>query len=137
MAKIQILYEGSLRTRCIHEESGSEIETDAPKDNFGKGEKFSPTDLVAVALGSCVLTLIGIAANKLKVDLTGLRLTAMKQMAVQPSRRIGKIVIDVYCPGQFPPEIQQKFEVAAKTCPVHHSLHPEIVQELTFHWGAP
>ncbi|HEX2580200.1 MAG TPA: OsmC family protein [Rhabdochlamydiaceae bacterium] len=135
MARIDIAYEGNLRTRCIHSGNKEEIVTDAPKDNQGKGEMFSPTDLLATALGSCVLTLIGIAGSRLKVNLQGLRLTVEKEMAQMPSRRIGRLVCHIYCPQIFDPAITQKLESAGSHCPVHQSLHPDTKQEFFFHWG--
>jgi putative redox protein len=135
MAKFEIFYEGSLRTRCVHQENGKVLKTDAPKDNMGKGEEFSPTDLVAVALGSCIATLMGIAANKLKVDLSGLRLTVEKEMATAPSRKIGRLKVEIYCPQTFSSEITQQIEERGLHCPVHQSLHPDVKQEITFHWG--
>lgn len=137
MTQIDIQYLGQLRTRCVHKDSGSILETDAPKDNQGKGELFSPTDLVAAALGSCVLTLMGIASKHLNADLTGLRLTVVKEMASAPSRKVGKLKVDVYCPQEFDSSVKKKLEEVAMTCPVHHSLHPDVVQEFTFHWGQP
>jgi uncharacterized OsmC-like protein len=137
MTRIEITYEGSLRTRCVHSENRQEIVTDAPKDNRGKGEMFSPTDLLAASLGSCVLTLMGIAADRLKVDLSGLRLTVEKEMAQLPSRRIGRLLLDIYCPQTFDHEITQKLETAGVYCPVHQSLHPDTKQEFFFHWGQP
>lgn len=137
MTQIDIQYLGHLRTRCVHKESGAALETDAPKENQGKGELFSPTDLVAAALGSCVLTLMGIAARRLSVDLTGLRLTVVKEMASAPSRKVGRLKVDVYCPQEFDTGVKKKLEEAAMTCPVHHSLHPDVVKEYTFHWGQP
>ncbi len=135
MAMIEILYEGNLRTRCIHQETKDEILTDAPKDNQGKGERISPTDLVAAALGSCIATLIGIGANKQQVDVAGLRVVVVKEMANFPLRRIGKLLIDVYCPQTFSQEVTQILEKMAIYCPVHESLHPDIQQTLRFHWG--
>lgn len=131
---MNIYYEGQLRTRCVHE-NGEEIKTDAPKDNMGKGELFSPTDLLAAALGSCVLTLMGIFANKLKVDISGARVSLTKEMSKAPPRRISRITLHIYCPHTFSPEVTKSLEEAAKHCPVHQSLHPEVVQELIFHWG--
>lgn len=135
MTRIDISYEGNLRTRCVHSDNKEEIVTDAPKDNQGKGEMFSPTDLLATALGSCILTLMGIVASRLKVDLTGLRLTVEKEMAQMPSRRIGRLVMHIYCPGVFDNDITQKLETAGSHCPVHQSLHPDTKQEFFFHWG--
>jgi putative redox protein len=137
MTEINVFYEGQLRTRCVHRESGQELKTDAPKDNFGQGELFSPTDLVAAALGSCVLTLMGIMAHKLKVDVTGLRFSVSKEMASAPSRRIKRLQCEIYCPQTFEKEIQLRLEQTGRECPVHQSLHPEIIQAFNFHWGIP
>ncbi|MDE3045684.1 MAG: OsmC family protein [Verrucomicrobiota bacterium] len=134
MTKTIFTYQGELRTVCRHE-SGVELVTDAPKDNQGKGESFSPTDLVAVALASCMLTLMGIAARKLGIDLKGMTAEAEKEMAAHPSRRIGKLVVRIRCPLALSPEQRAKLEQAALTCPVHASLHPDIKQEIDFVWG--
>lgn len=130
MAQIKINYEGELRTKAFFQ--GQTIVTDAPLENRGKGEMFSPTDLLATALGSCVLTLIGIAGQKLNVDLTDLRLTVDKELGVT---RL--LTLHIYCPRNFSPEVQQKLEKAGTHCPVHQALHPEIGQEFIFHWGTP
>ena len=135
MVKIKVTYEGNLRTTAFHEESGAEIKTDAPKENHGKGEFFSPTDLISAALGTCVITVMGILANKLKVDLKGLRATVEKEMATSPSRKVGKIIVHIFCPSTFDREITSKLEQAGIGCPVHHSLHPDVQQEMIFHWG--
>ncbi len=137
MAKITITYDGSLRTKARHSENGAEIVTDAPKDNHGRGELFSPTDLLAAALGTCVITVMGILAERLKVDLTGLRGEVDKEMAKSPSRKVGKIVVHIYCPSTFDAAITSRLEQAGIGCPVHHSLHPEVQQEIIFHWGEP
>ena len=135
MTQIEVFYEGNLRTRCIHSDNGKEIVTDVPKESMGKGEMFSPTDLLAAALGSCVTTLMGLTGSRLKVSLEGLRITVQKEMAALPSRRIGRLVVHVYCPQTFDADICQKLEAAGSHCPVHQSLHPEIRQEFFFHWG--
>lgn len=135
MVKIKVSYEGNLRCAALHEESGAFIKTDAPKDNQGKGELFSPTDLLGAALGACILTIMGIFGQRLKVNLTGLRATVEKEMAKVPSRKLGKIVVHVYCPSTFDAEITTKLEKAGIECPVHHSLHPDVQQEVVFHWG--
>ena len=135
MTKIDITYTGNLRNRCVHSENKAEIITDAPKDNQGKGELFSPTDLLAASLGSCVLTLMGIAASRLKVDLRGLRLTVEKEMAKAPSRRVGRLVLHIYCPQVFDSTITEQLETAGSRCPVYQSLHPDTKQEYFFHWG--
>lgn len=135
MTQVDIEYLGGLRTRCLHKESGDEIETDAPKDNHGKGEKFSPTDLVSAALGSCVLTVMGILAERLKLDLTGTTAEVVKEMESAPSRRIGKLKVLIRCPRTFDKQEIDRLERVAMSCPVHHSLHPDIHQEFIFQWG--
>ena len=135
MADIEMIYLGNLSVRCIHSETEAEIITDAPKDNHGRGEMFSPTDLVAASLGSCVLTLVGIMAQKLKVDVSGMKARVTKEMVSKPVRRIGKISVNVECPYSFPDEVKNKLEEAGRGCPVHHSLHPDIIQEFQFTWG--
>ena len=136
MSDIRIQYLDELSTRCVLEDSGAEIITDAPKDNFGRGQMFSPTDLVAASLGSCVLTLIAIVAKKLSVDVSHMSAIVEKEMAAKPYRRIGKITVKVHCPRSFSEDIQQKLEKAGRECPVHHSLHPEIIQQIEFSWGS-
>ncbi|MBS0649079.1 MAG: OsmC family protein [Verrucomicrobia bacterium] len=135
MTQIDIYYEGGLRTRSV--QGKREIITDGPQEFKGKGEMFSPTDLLAASLGSCVLTLMGMAAERLKISLEGLRLTVDKEMAQLPSRRIGRLIVHVYCPQTFDIETTQKLETAGSHCPVHQSLHPDTKQEFFFHWGEP
>ena len=100
MATIQTLYLGDLRTEITHVQSGNRVITDAPTDNNGKGEYISPTDMVAAALGSCMLTLMGIAARRLEIDLKGTRVEIQKVMAAEP-RRIAEIRLDFYLPGDY------------------------------------
>ena len=133
--EIDIWYEGDLSTRCVDRATGTEIRTDAPKDNQGLGRMFSPTDLVAVALGSCMLTLMGIAANRLKVEIKGTKLTIQKQMQSVPVRRIGGFEVVVDCPYTFSSSIAQELIRAAEGCPVKHSLHPDIQWKCQFLWG--
>lgn len=135
MTAIDLRYEGDLRTRCVHRDNKAEIITDAPKDNQGLGREFSPTDLVAAALGSCVLTLIGIAARKLKIDVTGTQAEVIKEMQTAPSRRIGQLTVNVTCPHHFDETITRQLVMAAETCPVHHSLHPDIRLEFHYQWA--
>ncbi len=135
MAQIDIYYEGNLSTRAVFPDTGEEIFTDAPKDNQGEGKRFSPTDLVGVALGSCVLTLMGIMAKKLGVDISGTKASVSKEMAAAPVRRIASIAVVVTSPHRFSDEITEKLEKAGHFCPVHHSLHPDIAQSFTFKWG--
>jgi putative redox protein len=134
MTKFKIDYLGDLRTRCVHEQSGQELLTDAPLDNQGKGEFFSPTDLVGLALGSCVLTLMGIAAKRLGVSIEGSTLTVEKEMKGTPSRMIGKLILQITCPVVLESKAIEQIERAARNCPVHHSLHPDIIQEFHFTW---
>ncbi len=135
MVKLLIEYEGDMMTRCVHEPTGEELYTDLPVDAKGKGRNFSPTDLVGVALGSCILTLMGIVAAKLNLDITGTTVAVEKEMKSAPARMIGKITLHIVCPRSFDPTATQQLEKAARNCPVHHSLHPDIVQEWHFQWG--
>jgi len=110
------------------------IETDAPKDNEGRGEAFSPTDLFATSLGSCMLTLMGIAARKKGIVLEGLYAEVEKVMVTQPTRRVGKVIVKIFCDTPSEPELKNLLELAAHSCPVSASLHPDIQQEISFHW---
>lgn len=134
MTKIKIIYNGDLHTECTHE-SGAKIETDAPKDNMGKGEAFSPTDLFAASLASCMLTLMGIAARKLQLDLKGMSADVEKEMVNAPMRRIGKLIVRIRSAAMPNPAAREKLEKSALDCPVHHSLHPDIKVEVDFIWG--
>ncbi len=133
MTKMKATYCGDLRVHCSHE-SGAVLETDAPKDNHGKGENFSPTDLIPIALASCMLTLMGIAARKLGVDLPEATIDVDKEMAGSP-RRIGRIALRFRSSLAPNPEVRAKLEQAAISCPVHYSLHPDIVFDIDFSWG--
>lgn len=134
MVTIDLQYQGDLRCEAVHP-SGTRLNTDAPKDNFGKGESFSPTDLVATALGACMLTLMGIAARSLNVDLKGTRMTVQKEMVAVPFRRIGKLAVKIVVPAKLTDEQKQKLEQAALTCPVHKSLHPDVQKPVEFLWA--
>ena len=109
--------------------------TDAHKDNQGRGESFSPTDLVATALGSCILTVMGIMARTNNIDIAGTTATVEKEMATGPARMIQKLTVKIHVPHQLSPEHQQKLERAAHTCPVHKSLHPDVQKPIEFTWG--
>lgn len=135
MVTIRTIYQGQLHCQAMHEPSGALLETDAPKDNQGKGESFSPTDLVATALGTCMLTVMGIAARGLKVDLTGATVNVEKTMVASPLRRIGTLTVHLHVPMPISKDHQEKLEEAALTCPVHKSLHPDIHIPITFHWA--
>lgn len=131
----KIIYNGELRTTATHLQSGTVIETDAPKDNHGMGERFSPTDLVATALGNCMMTIMGIAANTHHIQIEDSECTIEKIMTASP-RRIGTIVVHLYMKGQqsFSDKERAILEHAALTCPVYLSLHPDIEKTVTFHW---
>ncbi len=131
----KIIYEGELRTSATHLQSGTIIETDAPKDNQGKGERFSPTDLVATALGSCMLSIMGIAARTHQIAIEGTECTIEKIMVANP-RKIGEIVAHLHMKGQeqFSDKEKAILEHAALTCPVYLSLHADIKKNVTFHW---
>ncbi len=131
----KIEYEGSLRTIATHLQSGTTIETDAPVDNQGKGERFSPTDLVATALGSCMLTIMGIKARDMDIDLKGVTIEVQKNMKTDP-RRIGSVDLVFHFPQNIQLDEKQKtiLRNAALTCPVAKSLHPDLEQNVAFSW---
>lgn len=131
----QIIYKSGLRTSCTHLQSGTEIETDAPTDNKGKGERFSPTDLLATSLGSCMITTMGIKAESMGIELDGTRVDVTKIMVSDP-RRIGKLVAHVYFPEGLNLDDHTKLilERSARTCPVERSLHPDIELDMAFNW---
>lgn len=129
----KVTYNGALRTSCIHVKSGNSFVTDAPTDNNGLGQAFSPTDTVATGLASCILTMMGIKANGLEVDITNATAEVTKYMASDP-RRISKIVIELNLPAQISEKNRKVLVHTANTCPVHFSLHPDIEKVITFHW---
>lgn len=131
----KVIYEGNLRAVATHLQSGTQIETDAPVDNKGKGERFSPTDLVATALASCMCTLMGIAANTHDISIDGIVCEVEKIMAANP-RRIAEIKVTVKMPNTNSYSDKEKLilERAAITCPVYMSLHPDCLKSVTFHW---
>jgi putative redox protein len=135
MVKIDITYQGQLLCEAVHGPSGTKLATDAPKDNHGKGESFSPTDLVATALGSCMLTIMGIVAQRHDISLEGATVSVVKEMAASPVRRIGRLAVEIRVPGHVADEQRKLLENAARTCPVHKSLHPDVEIPVTFHWG--
>lgn len=130
----KVTYEGALRTTCLHLRSGNAFITDAPLDNNGKGEAFSPTDTVATGLASCMLTVMGIKARDLDVDLDGATAEITKHMASNP-RRISKIEVRMKFPNGVSEKHRKILEHTANTCPVHHSLHPEIEKIIEFNWA--
>lgn len=135
MATITETYLGDLRVECVHAASGAKIITDAPVDNKGKGEAFSPTDLCAAALGACAMTIIGIYAAETGIDVTGTRLEITKKMSADP-RRIGAIEVIFRMPDRdYTGKQKTLMERAAKTCPVHLSLGADVEQTFTFIWA--
>lgn len=132
--EIAVEYLGELRCKATHGPSGTMLLTDAPVDNHGKGESFSPTDLVATALGTCMMTIMGIAAAKDGIDLRGTTVHVMKDMT-PPPRRIGRITVKFKVPTKLTRDQQEKLERAAMTCPVHQSLHPDVQMPITFEWA--
>jgi putative redox protein len=134
MVTMQFEYQGDLHCRAVHGPSGAELNTDAPTDNQGRGESFSPTDLVATALGTCMLTVMGIAARTLNIDIAGTKATVEKEMTTAFPRRIARLAVKIHVPHSLSPENSQKLERAAHTCPVHKSLHPDVQTPIEFTW---
>jgi putative redox protein len=131
----KIVYEGQLRTVMTHVESGTEVTTAAPKDNHGLGDAFSPTDLVATALGSCMISIMGIYAKNNDIDIVGTTAEITKVMASNP-RRIAQIIVDIKMPfKEYSEKEKNALENAALTCPVAKSLHPDIEQDVSFEWS--
>ncbi|MDI1256042.1 MAG: OsmC family protein [Flavobacterium sp.] len=129
----KVTYLGELRTSSVHLQSGAEIISDAPTDNHGRGEAFSPTDTVANALGSCMFTVMGIKANTIDVDFTGSTASVTKHMQAEP-RRISKIEVVFDMSIAVDEKTKTILERTALTCPVHLSLHPDIEKVVTFNW---
>lgn len=136
MATIHIDYLGELRTECIHLQSGTHMNTDAPTDNQGRGEAFSPTDLVANALGTCIITTMAIFARRDGIELKGSKLDVTKVMTSQPPRRIARIEVDLIVQTDRPLDeaTRTRLEAIAHTCPVAISLHPDIEQAVSIRW---
>ena len=134
MTKVKILYKGNFATTCIHE-SGAKIETEPPSDIGGGGKLFSPTDLLATSLASCMLTLMAMTAKKVGFDMSGASAEVEKEMVSDPQRRVGRVRVRIRCPHTPSSQVQKKLEEAALHCPVHRSLHPDVKQEIDFIWG--
>ena len=130
MTTSKVTYQGDLRTQAIHLQSNDEIITDAPVDNHGKGEAFSPTDLLATSLASCMLTIIGIKARDMEIDITGTRAEVTKVMAANP-RRVSEVHVAITFNKQLDDKTQKIFYNTALTCPVAKSIHPDIIQKVT------
>lgn len=130
---MKAVYQGQKHCELVHEPSQSKIETDAPKDNQGKGERFSPTDLMGAALASCILTTIAIVAERDGISVEGATASVEKEMANNP-RRIQALHVKVTLPAALTPELRRKFEETAKHCPVHKSLHSDVQIPMQFQY---
>jgi putative redox protein len=135
MVQIDAVYEGKLRCKATHADSGTTLLTDAPRDNEGNGESFSPTDLVATAVGTCMLTTMGIVARRNDIDFTGAAVRVRKEMAPAPDRRIAKLTIEITGPSTVAEAHRLMLEKAAISCPVSKSLHPQVQTGIVFNWG--
>jgi putative redox protein len=135
MVSISITYEGGLRTTAVHGPSGATLVTDAPVDNHGKGEAFSPTDLAATSLGACMATVMGIVAERKGIDLKGLTVSVGKTMTPSPPRRIARLDVILTMPIPVDHPDRGLLEATAKSCPVHLSLHPEVEQVIEFRYA--
>jgi putative redox protein len=131
MVTIDVQYEGDLHCTCTHGPSKTTLATDAPVDNHGRGESFSPTDLLATSLASCVLTTMAISARKHGIELTGAKAQVIKEMSTTSPRRVAKLTLALSLPNSIPEDKRPALEAAIKGCPVHHSLHPDIVTPVT------
>ena len=134
MVEIDIEYQGDLRCKAVHGPSGMELVTDAPVDNQGKGEAFSPTDLCATAIGTCMATMMGIQARTLAVDLTGMKVRVGKTMSADQPRRIAQLDVEISVSGSLSEKHRNQLIRAAEHCPVHYSLHPDVRVNLNFNW---
>ena len=134
MSTAKVTYLGNLRTENEHISSGNKFITDAPIDNNGKGEAFSPTDTVATGLANCMITMMGIKARDMQVNIDGTTAMVTKTMAADP-RRISKIEVILNFPEGIDDKSRKILENTARTCPVHYSLHPDIERIITFNWG--
>jgi len=134
--EIDIAYQGQLRCSATHGPSQTVLTTDAPVDNHGKGESFSPTDLVATALGSCMLTTMGIVAQRHNIDIAGATAHVVKEMVQQPVRRIGALPVTITLPAHKASKLSAAnrtlLENAARHCPVYQSLHPDVSHPIEF-----
>jgi putative redox protein len=135
MVEMTLVYEGGLHTQAFHGPSRATIETDAPIDNQGKGEAFSPTDLLATSLASCMLTTMAIVGEREGWQLEGARARVEKHMELQPCRRVGRLVVDLILPAGLPEVARPRLEETARGCPVAASIHPATQVDLTMRWG--
>ena len=135
MVTISIEYKGDLRCVARHDPSGVELVTDAPVDNQGKGESFSPTDLLGAAFGTCMLTIMGIQAQALKVNIRGTRVKVTKEMTKESPRRTARLTVEFWIPCEPEEKVRERLIRAAESCPLHHSLHPDVEKVSRYYWG--
>lgn len=135
MVQINLQYQGDLRCFATHTPSGDTLTTDAPTDNNGKGQAFSPTDLVATALGACMATVMGIVAQRKEISLQGMTIDIRKHMSEDSPRRISMLEVDIHMPLPATHSERKLLESAARGCPVHQSLHPEIHTVFNWSWA--
>ncbi|MDP0491090.1 MAG: OsmC family protein [Verrucomicrobiota bacterium JB023] len=134
MVEITIDYQGELHCEAQHGPSGSSLSTDAPVDNEGRGESFSPTDLLATSLGSCMATIMGIAARRKEVDLQGMTLSVSKEMSAEPPRRVVRLAVTINMPLPEDHPEAAMLQGAAMGCPVFRSIHPDIDVPVVWNW---
>ncbi len=134
MVKVEVTYEGDLQCVAVHGPSKDRIRTDAPLDNRGKGEHFSPTDLLGTAMGTCMLTIMGIAARDRNIDIRGARAEVQKEMSAVPRRHISKLTVRITLPAHLAERERRLMEAAARGCPVHASLGPQTEVDLGFEY---
>jgi len=134
MIEVNVTYEGELRCRAVHGPSGETLHTDAPVDNNGRGESFSPTDLVATALATCMATVIGIIGKRKEIPLAGMKVRVEKHMSQDAPRRIVRLPVEITLPLPTDHPERALLESAARGCPVHQSVHPDIDKPIMWHW---
>lgn len=127
-------YLGDKKIELLHVDSGSRIRTVAPKDNNGDGSLFSPTDLFSASLGACMMTIMGIVADRDGLDLAGSHFRVEKHMSTTTPRKVAKITVGMHLPSHLPEETRVKLQRAGHTCPVHHSIHPEVELDIAYHF---
>ena len=134
MVEVTARYDGNLYCTASHTDSGATIRTNAPKDNQGEGNGFSPTDLVGTAMGTCMLTIMGMYARRQGFSIDGATVRVLKEMSATPPRRIAKLTVEFNVPAAVPAELRPRLEEAALSCPVHKSMHPDIQMPVTFRY---
>ncbi len=134
MIEIRVAYEGDLHCTAVHGPSGTTLGTDAPVDNYGRGELFSPTDLLAASLATCMATSMGIAARRKQIDLHGMRLEVRKHMSGDQPRRVAKLEVEIHMPLPEDHSERKLLQSTVLGCPVTHSIHPDIEVPITWHW---